>query len=514
MTRKLIPIIDPHHAVLRDLRRLLHRFRKDESGGLIILTLLLLIVMLVMGGMAVDFMRFESRRITLQSVSDRAVLAAASLDQTLPPEEVIEDYFRKAGFSDNIVGSPEVIDSGNFRTVRVEAAQNLNTFYLRLVGIDDLRVPAQSGAVEGIGKVEISLVLDISGSMRFGGSTSRGRFGDMQDAAIAFANKVLDPENGGQVSLNIVPYAGMTNPGPDMFSYLNGVRYQENLVIGTDEEGADIYFPQVSSCLEIDGADWDNSGMPTPFNQQVPHFQTWDIAADVMDWGWCPQDRSAIQYAFQDAGDAATFIQNIRMHDGTGTHYAMKYGLALLDPATQPGFKHLNSVSIAQINADYQAAIAAATTQAEIDAAEVILNRMKLVPDGFTNRPAAWDDSETTKMIILMTDGKITEQLRPNNPLDPVNLVDPIANQPGSPYYLYSPRETNRDHFYAMCDLAKSAERDVVVYTVAFETDAEGNEEMANCATSSATYFPASGAGLTTVFEQIAEQITDLRLDM
>ena len=66
----------------------------------------------------------------------------------------------------------------------------------------------------------------------------------------------------------------------------------------------------------------------------MPHFQVWDIARSVMDWGWCPQDRSSIQYAMATPAQARSFINGLGMHDGTGTHYAMKYALATLDPAT------------------------------------------------------------------------------------------------------------------------------------------------------------------------------------
>jgi Flp pilus assembly protein TadG len=180
--------------------RYLRAFGRDEDGSIIILTILLLIIMLVLGGMAVDFMRYEARRAALQSVSDRAVLAAANLNQTVNSRAVVEDYFAKAGFTSAIVGTPTVVDGGNSRTVSVTSQVDVNTFYLRLIGIDTLQAPARSSATEGVGKVEISLVLDVSGSMRWGGSRGEaagGRFLDMRDAAIAFADKVLDPSNGG-----------------------------------------------------------------------------------------------------------------------------------------------------------------------------------------------------------------------------------------------------------------------------------------------------------------------------
>ena len=252
-------------------------FGRDERGGITILTLILLVVMLVLGGMAVDFMRFESQRAQLQSVADRAVLAAAELDQTLDSEQVVVDFFRSAGLEHTIIGTPKVVDNSNSRTVSVDTQIDVDTFYLRLIGIDTLRAPARSAATEGVGKVEISLVLDISGSMRYGGSGPRGRFGDMQDAAIAFAKKVLDPKYGGQVSLNIVPYAGSTNPGPAMFNYLGGVRYGP---LGSNG----LPFPNESSCLEFEMADWSTSGLPGNGRAQVPLFMNWAIEASVMDW--------------------------------------------------------------------------------------------------------------------------------------------------------------------------------------------------------------------------------------
>ena len=48
-------------------------------------------------------MRYETQRTQLQYTLDRAVLAAADLDQTLDPQGVVEDYFSKAGMSDYLV---------------------------------------------------------------------------------------------------------------------------------------------------------------------------------------------------------------------------------------------------------------------------------------------------------------------------------------------------------------------------------------------------------------------------
>ena len=59
------------------MRNSLLKFRDDEEGAMIAFSLLMLIMLLIIGGMAVDFMRFESRRTLMQGTVDRAVLGCS-----------------------------------------------------------------------------------------------------------------------------------------------------------------------------------------------------------------------------------------------------------------------------------------------------------------------------------------------------------------------------------------------------------------------------------------------------
>ena len=61
-------------------------------------------------------------------------------------------------------------DGLNYRTVAAETSVNLPTMFLKQVGITELVTPAVGTANETITDVEISLVLDNSGSM---GSANR-----------------------------------------------------------------------------------------------------------------------------------------------------------------------------------------------------------------------------------------------------------------------------------------------------------------------------------------------------
>ncbi|PJI92462.1 Flp pilus assembly protein TadG [Yoonia maricola] len=236
---------------LRDMRRayieqlaFIRQFRKDEDGGLIVLTLLLLISMLVVGGMAVDFMRFESERTQLQSVSDRAVLAAANLNNEGDGEQIITDFFTAEGYADAIVGTPNVDKDRYGSTITLESAVDVNTFYLRLIGIDTLTAPATASAIEGTGNVEISLVLDISGSMgrdmegdayvldADGNKTfdddgnivtewrTETRLFFLQQAANQFIEDLLQPEYEDRVSINLIAYSQHVRLGDDLYTAL------------------------------------------------------------------------------------------------------------------------------------------------------------------------------------------------------------------------------------------------------------------------------------------------------
>ena len=66
----------------------LNRFRREEEGSMIIFAMFIFITMLIVAGIAVDLMRFETNRSRLQATLDRAVLASSALDQTLDPEAV------------------------------------------------------------------------------------------------------------------------------------------------------------------------------------------------------------------------------------------------------------------------------------------------------------------------------------------------------------------------------------------------------------------------------------------
>ena len=172
-------------------------------------------------------------------------------------------------------------------------------------------------------------------------------------------------------------------------------------------------------------------------------------------------------------------MNSLRLHDGTGTYNAMKWALALLDPSSQP-------------------TIAALATAGGVDPV-------------FADRPFAWDDPDTLKFIVLMTDGQITQQYRPDDPRNPALTFEEVRVY-GHPYSQTVTRSKGLKYFYGLCDMAKA--NGVTVFTIAFEAPAAARQEMKNCASSLGHFYDVNGLEIEAAFQQIANTINKLKLVM
>lgn len=467
-------------------------FSRREDGSITVFAIFMIFMMLMVCGIAVDLMKNEMTRTKVQNTLDRAILAASDLEQKLEPDDVVDDYFAKAGmtsFLEDVKITPGADKATtNFRTVEATARTRTRANYMSLTGVDWLPVYTSGQAEEVIENKEISLVIDISGSMR-----NNSKIANLRIAAKQFVSTVLEGNAAQVTSLNIVPYAGQVNPGPVVFGRAGGVRFP---AFTKDEDGEDVLYGTVvtledgtnvpspynarSSCLDLRSTDFSNIDLPSGGYAQTAYFMNWTINKETMNWGWCPQDSTAIQYAQNNIGALHTFIDNIRLHDGTGTQYGMKYGVALLNPTSNDTF--------------------------------VALNNVDLVPDEFKDRPAGFDDPETRKFIVLMTDGAITDQFRPYETVDFANAEVALLDRDvvDDDREKYAKKSDNVANFNSVC--AKAKAKGITVYTIAFEANSAAQKQMRDCATSAAYFYKVEGIAISAVFQSIARQISDLRL--
>ncbi|MEW9919431.1 pilus assembly protein TadG-related protein [Marimonas sp. MJW-29] len=466
---------------ISDLRALCRDFARNEDGMVTIFAAFMVVCMVMIGGIGVDMMRHEMERTRIQAVADRAVLAAADLDQTLAPEAVVRDYFAKSGMANFV--SEVIVDEGlNYRKVTVDAEATVNTQFMDYLGVQTLRVPAYSSAEEKVNKVEISLVLDISGSM-----ADNNKMLNLQNAAKEFVDTVLDPANQNLISVNVVPYSEHVNVGPDIMNLLN-----INPVNPTHN---------YSHCVEIQDHEFDKTYLNDNRNYfQMQHFQ-WNFysneSGNLLNTRYdtvCPrQSYERITPLSQDPIAIKAQIDQFMPRAGTSIFLGMKWGVALLDPSTNDIVNTLAG-------------------QGVVDAA-------------FSNRPAAYSDVETLKTVILMTDGQNDRSYRiPQKYYNSASEVTHWANYNLQFYINYYVSPHHRWRFYEqmytaaqgdtllanICDAAK--EKKILIWSIGFEVTDHGADVMRNCASSSSHFFRVEGVEISKAFSAIARQINQLRL--
>jgi Flp pilus assembly protein TadG len=512
--------------------RYLRQFGRDEDGGIIIMTLFLLIIMLVMGGMAVDFMRYESRRALLQSVSDRAVLAAAELDQNLDSTLVVTEYFEKSGFPNAIVGTPTVNVEEGSRSVLVKSELNINTFYLRLIGIDQLDAPATSAAVEGTGNIEISLVLDISGSMgTWVSSESASRMDLLKDAASDFVVDMLDPAFEDQISISLVSYSQHVSLGDSLYNALNttpDTMIAEGTVLpnGTTAPNGmmvdsstfdlsvlaeDDYVTNPARCVDfdVDAGEFNTTTFNTARTyDQVEQFEHYRSNRDI-EYPLCPQEsHQGIFPLSQDADLLTDQIDLFQPTSFTSIHLGMKWGVSLLDPSTRTllaGVSGVDSVFAGVRPSEYSSTTGVDTVKYVIlmtDGDNVAGRRIRSSYYDTNDYSFFWRQTLNEYPYSYWRNNQWRDSV-PSHPLNERPGTDTISYRP------YSAADAN-NQLKAICDAAKAEE--IIVYTIAMGS---GSSQMQNCSTGEGDlYYQTSGDEIDEIFEEIAEKITDLRLSL
>ena len=536
----------------------LHRLRKSQDGSLTILALTLFLLMVMMGGLAVDLMRYEQTRTTLQNTLDRATLASAALTQTLNPKSVVADYFTKAGM-DKYLKGVTVSEGMNFRNVTADAAAATEPYFLHLIGQQDMDAKGHSMAEQRVTNVEIMLVLDVSGSM-----ASNSKLTNLKTAANEFVDTVLSSDAEHKISIGIVPFNGQVNIGPDLRAKYTAL---------TDD-------PAVSNvqCVDMPSSVYNSTALPTSTSMSMTaHADTYSGTNQTTSWVsytdtnyaigynatynsgnvWCPPiGGNIIRLPSESISTLQSQINGLVAVGATSINAGLKWGLALMDPSAQQMYAQL--IGANKMSAD------------------------------LAGRPFSFTDPEAMKVIVLMTDGEHFAEERVNSDYKsgPSDLYK--SNNDGN-YSVYLPTASSSNkywvphlskfqatpwtnstnngtytrqtwpqvwsamrlsyvawQFYArglgstssarnteytnrmaafrsqtattsmdsqlqqICALAKG--QGVIVYGIAFEAPANGQTQIRNCSTSAAHYFNAAGLQIRTAFRAIASNISQLRL--
>ena len=528
----------------------LARFRREDDGAIVILSVFMFLIIVFLGAAGVDFMRFEMERAKLQSTLDRAVLAAADIDQNLDPTDVVNDYFTKSGLGGSVTGVT-VTEGLGFRSVSATAVKTIQTQLIHMFGINTMSAPAAGAAEERVDNVEISLVLDISGSMDL-----NNRMTNLRDAGIEFIDAIFENAAEDKVSLSIVPYNGQVNIGPDLITKYN-ITDRHNNTFCVDLPPSAYTSAALSRTLPMSQhavADTYNT------SNTSSSYSTTNMAPSTAN-RWCdPNANNRIRVHSDNVVGLKNYIRALQPVGATSIDAGMRWGSALLDPSARSVVSELVSEGV--------------------------------VRAPFAGRPLAYNDPEVLKVIVLMTDGEHWPNEFINNGfksgLSPIWLNtanDRLSirhtsvsgsnqfywpsnntwyNRPegatsatnmGTAVQLTWPQVWQRarvawvaHHLYVrplggtlanrmntlrtregtvigsgphevstmnarllnLCNLVK--QQGVVVYTVAFEAPTAGRNLLRNCASSSNHAFDVNGLEIRSAFSSIATSIRKLRL--
>jgi Flp pilus assembly protein TadG len=540
-------------------------FARREDGSLTIFSLFLFILILMISGLAVDMARHELERVTIQNTLDTAVLAAGSLESGADTEAeitaMVMDYVTKAGIDPSIVTVNPQITGASSRIVTATADFQMDTIFMGLMGINSLPGVAAGQAAEGQEKIEVVLVLDVSGSM-----SENGKIEALRPAAKGFVTEIINKLGADRVAISVVPYNHQVHVDDELRSRLNWDNTLTTVANPRNHPGAittyNTHNPS-TRCARFRDADFRTSALVAGSavegsamfsglsGRNLTRYQQYP------DWAsWCSDIYSTVFPYQNDELALHGFIDTLQGQGWTSIDYGMNWGVGILESRFAP------------------------IVQDMVDDG--------LLPADMAGHPYAFNEPDVKKVIVLMTDGMNTDHLDLADDFKSgpsrvwysesqangneyngflVEMPDNGTNQrwyvPGSPlstgddsylaeaalpadavqwdyhrlYERFRPEDVD-DFFFVPDQAAYTAHnraridtgsysaadtrvRDICgeargsgidVYTIAFQAPASSETLLRDCAGDASRYFDVDGLDIATAFEAIAVNLTKLRL--
>jgi Flp pilus assembly protein TadG len=504
---------------------------KDRSGSMTFFVAMLFTTMIGVAGIAVDIARFEASRTEIQSHLDNATLAAASLRQTSTPTQIVTDYMTTAGLTATYdVQVTNEVATITYRRVEATASVSLDTFFMKLFGVDDLDLVVESAAEERVPHVEVSLVLDISGSM------DGSRLNNLKPAAKEFVDLLLqanDVTNPNRISISLIPYNMQVNAGAELFEQVYGAPDHSH-----------------SYCAEWSSSAFDELGFSSDKMNQAVHMgyknagnSSSNYTMGFLDQPYCRDEAAGqiLPFSF-DAVELKGQIDDLSARGNTSIDIGVKWGAALLDPSARDEISHLAGlwkVDVNDPNGGYET---------DSEGNYIPLNRQSVDP-GFDGRPVDYDDDVTMKVLVVMTDGENTTEYRvksskrgnggsgvyynpttddyrfsytSNNDYYQKSWTELWADMPlysylkemgGSWTSYWDYNLGNSQKNTRLSDICQeSRDAGVVIFSIAYSATTNGKTALKNCAGNESFYHEASTSNISEVFAEIGGVIEKLKL--
>lgn len=433
---------------------IMRAYCRDTAAAIAIMFGLMAPVVIGSAGMALDYAQaYLVQQRLAQAIDAAALAAAASATDSDVIEQKVRDFF-DANYPPEKLGAtfePEVNVVGN--QIYVTGRAVYNTKFLRVIGIDEVDVGADTTVTREIQGIEVALVLDVTGSM-----STNNNIQALRDASESFVNILFErTSNPDLVKIGLVPYSTAVNVGPyGLGEDLFGAYYGEAFVNNPDERD----FGQASD------TDWhgcvEASANPLDVQDHVGNWDMYEWNCHDSFYAWCSWynenrpnlwcNKSHIIPLTSDQELLIDEIEDLYPDGWTLGNQGMVWGYRVISP------------------------------------------------DFPFEEGTAWDDEYVKKAIVMMTDGVNTQ----NAYYDAYGISQDTG---------ITPTQMN-DRFAEVCETLKT-DHNVIVYTVTFAggVNEDTKDYYRDCATTEDHYTHAPAQeDLIAVFEEISRQLSQLHI--
>ena len=418
----------------KTLSEKLTAFKRAKRGNVAIIFGLAAVPMMLGAGIAVDYARGVTAKNTMQSAADAAALAAASMTDASDADRIaMAQSVFDANFTP-IKGVTQGTLNVTFQNggVRVTHDAQVDTVLMKLAGIDDIPLRTETEVnLPVAGKAEIALVLDYSGSMDRSLNGEK-KYITMKNAAKALVSDISESPSADKVKIGLVPFSH------HVYTTLPG----EYVIGGTK------------------GTSWTGC----TYDRKAPHNvrDTTPISTnDNTKWGNIKSIKKFDKHGCNGYVNNSLYVQplstntdavqqqldDMTPYEWTNVALGMSYGWHLLSP-----------------NAPF-------------------------------DQGSEYNDGETLKAIVLLTDGAQTAFSWGKNG--------------------HQSKENGEKNLKTTCENIKAINPDpdnprFIIITVAFDLDdADTVNRLRKCATSDEHFYEAQDNGqLSSAFESITKQLT------
>jgi Flp pilus assembly protein TadG len=456
----------------RGIRSCLARFRADRSGNIAILFAVVATVLMVGIGAAIDIGRWLHARDQTVAAMDSAVLAGGRILQTDSTNTSGAIAAATNFYEENVTSRlPVVDDSVTFGVADDGSAMTANgtayikTPFLKFANIDRLQLInlSETRAERKIGNKEVSLMLDVTGSM------AGQKLQDLKDAAKDLVSIVLPGGPSQSAKLALVPFSeDIRLPTTSALDKARGTSLPSQKTITTGwgwNAQQKTYY--LSDCVvERTGSQKYTDAAPGSGKYVMGRY-TEDYTTSGGGGGWwggggggtrkgkctIPSDSEIVPLS-SDANTLKSKIDNLSAEGGTAGHLGTAWAWYTLSP-----------------------------------------DWASLWPS--ESQPQPYGTQDLKKIAILMTDGEYNRQYDANG----------ISSSNGA-------NGSSTEQARALCSAMK--QKDIEIYTIGFDlggSNSASYQTLQQCASASEKFYPvASGDQLKQAFHDIGLKLSKLYL--